>query len=120
MHAHVEQIPDGVSDEEGVLLGDILSTAFFCAENAGLGAARPPGAPLPDVAVVGCGPVGLLACLAAKYLGVGQVSTHTCELPEFGTAGVPGSKVPKCGAGEHSHVQSTWVWDCWRAWQQSA
>jgi threonine dehydrogenase-like Zn-dependent dehydrogenase len=30
-------IPEGVSDEEGILLGDILSTAFFCAENAGLG-----------------------------------------------------------------------------------
>ena len=29
-----DQIPEGVSDEEGVLLGDILSTAFFCAENA--------------------------------------------------------------------------------------
>ena len=28
------QIPENVSDEEGILLGDILSTAFFCAENA--------------------------------------------------------------------------------------
>lgn len=60
-------VPDGVSDEEGVLLGDILSTAFFCAE----GGAIVEGESV--VAVVGCGPVGLLAILAARHLGAARV-----------------------------------------------
>lgn len=61
------QVPEGVSDAESILLGDILSTAFFCVDQGGVG----PG----DVVVVlGCGPVGLLAVLAARQRGAGQVS----------------------------------------------
>lgn len=45
------QVPEGISDEEGVLLGDILSTAYFCAENGGIREGD-------TVAVVGLGPVG--------------------------------------------------------------
>lgn len=30
-------VPEGVSDAAGLLIGDILSTGFFCAEQAGLG-----------------------------------------------------------------------------------
>ncbi len=60
------QVPDGVSDEEALLLGDILSTAFFCAENGGVGPGK-------TVAVVGCGPVGLLAVQAALHLGASKV-----------------------------------------------
>lgn len=60
------QVPDGVSDEEAILLGDILSTAFFCVDQGGLSAG--------DVVVVlGCGPVGLLAVLAARQRGAAQV-----------------------------------------------
>jgi threonine dehydrogenase-like Zn-dependent dehydrogenase len=59
-------VPDGVSDEEAILLGDILSTAFFCVDQGGVSAG--------DVVVVlGCGPVGLLAVLAARQRGAGQV-----------------------------------------------
>ncbi len=60
------QVPAEVSDEEAVLLGDILSTAFFCAERGEVGEGA-------TVAVLGCGPVGLLAVLAAKHLGAGTV-----------------------------------------------
>lgn len=102
------QVPEGVSDEVALLLGDILryrvlphvacrqrhflhhgaapcghacspahlpsltvfpcplSTAFFCAENGGVG----PGS---RVVVVGCGPVGLLAVMVALHLGAAQV-----------------------------------------------
>jgi threonine dehydrogenase-like Zn-dependent dehydrogenase len=63
----VLQVPPDVTDEEAVLLGDILSTAFFCAENGGVHAGQ-------TVAVVGCGPVGLLTVLAAQHLGAVQVS----------------------------------------------
>lgn len=60
------QLPDGVTDEEGLLLGDILPTAFFCAQQGGI-------QPGDVVAVVGCGPVGLLASLAARHYGAGKV-----------------------------------------------
>ncbi|KXZ48611.1 hypothetical protein GPECTOR_26g514 [Gonium pectorale] len=61
-----EKLPDDVSDEAGLLLGDILSTAFFCAERGEIGEGA--------VAVVlGCGPVGLLAVMVAKYLGAEKV-----------------------------------------------
>ncbi|KAL6777374.1 hypothetical protein ACKKBF_B21250 [Auxenochlorella protothecoides x Auxenochlorella symbiontica] len=55
------RIPPGVGDEAALLAGDILSTGYFCARNAGLARA----APGVVVAVVGCGPVGLLAATAA-------------------------------------------------------
>ena len=83
-------VPQGVSSEEALLLGDILSTAFFCADSAGihaLAAAAAAAAAAPEeaaggatgdsqgvtVAVVGCGPVGLLAVLAAQELGATTV-----------------------------------------------
>lgn len=59
-------VPDDVSDASAVLLGDVLSTAFFCAEQGGVG----PGC---VVAVVGCGPVGLLAVMACQHLGAASV-----------------------------------------------
>jgi threonine dehydrogenase-like Zn-dependent dehydrogenase len=55
-------VPEGVSPEEALLLGDVLATGFFCAAAAEVG----PGT---TCAVVGCGPVGLLAILGARELG---------------------------------------------------
>jgi threonine dehydrogenase-like Zn-dependent dehydrogenase len=54
------------TDVDGLFLGDILSTAYSAAEAAAI----EPGA---VVAVVGCGPVGLLAVQAALVLGAGAV-----------------------------------------------
>jgi threonine dehydrogenase-like Zn-dependent dehydrogenase len=56
------KIPDGLGDEEALLLGDVFSTGFFCAEMAGAGPGR-------LCAVVGCGPVGLMAVAASRLLG---------------------------------------------------
>lgn len=94
------KVPDGVSDAAALLLGDILSTGFFCAEQAGVGTlgaggrgagVEPepggrPGAPSappltqPDrgsgggtYVVVGCGPVGLMTILAARHLGAEEL-----------------------------------------------
>lgn len=63
-----EKRADGtaVADEEVLFLGDIFSTAYCCAEQA---AFRPGD----TVVVVGCGPVGLLCVLAARWLGAGSV-----------------------------------------------
>lgn len=60
------RLPDGVDAEAALFVGDILSTAHFCADMAEVG----PGA----VAVVlGCGPVGLLTVLAARDRGAERV-----------------------------------------------
>lgn len=60
------KIPDGVTIEEGLLLGDILSTGYFCALQAEV---KPKGV----YAVVGCGPVGLMAILGARELGAERI-----------------------------------------------
>lgn len=57
------KIPDGVSLDEGLLLGDILSTGFYCAKQAEI---KPDGVQV----VIGCGPVGLMTILGAREYGV--------------------------------------------------
>ncbi|KAJ2719813.1 hypothetical protein GGI07_004982 [Coemansia sp. Benny D115] len=69
-------LPEDVSFEEGVLLGDIFATGYFCAKNA-LGALLSDDSQLlpaeMSVAVVGCGPVGLCAVIGAQILGFGTI-----------------------------------------------
>jgi len=60
------RVPEGLSREASLFAGDILSTGFFGAETAG-------AAPGRTVAVVGCGPVGQMAILAARHLGADEV-----------------------------------------------
>jgi threonine dehydrogenase-like Zn-dependent dehydrogenase len=61
-----ETVPDGMRDEDAFFLGDILSTGYVCAENAGI-------RPGDTVAVFGAGPVGLLALQSAHLFGPGRV-----------------------------------------------
>lgn len=51
-----------ISEKKGLLLGDVFSTGYFCAENAEI-------KPRHVYVAIGCGPVGLMAILAAKNLG---------------------------------------------------
>ncbi|MFQ5633195.1 MAG: alcohol dehydrogenase family protein, partial [bacterium] len=60
------RMPKEVEPEAGLLLGDILSTGYFAAENAEI-------VPEGVYAVVGCGPVGLLAIISAIELGAEHV-----------------------------------------------
>jgi threonine dehydrogenase-like Zn-dependent dehydrogenase len=60
------KVPPGADPEEALLAGDILATGWFGAESAGAG----PGA---MAAVVGCGPVGLMAIVAARLLGAERI-----------------------------------------------
>ena len=60
------RIPEGVRDEQALLLGDILATGYFGAE---LCAIRPGD----TVAVIGAGPVGLCAMPCARLFGAGRV-----------------------------------------------
>lgn len=60
------KIPEGISLEEGILLGDILSTGVYCAQQAEI---RPNGINV----VVGCGPVGLMTVIGAREAGAGRI-----------------------------------------------
>ncbi len=65
--ATLVRVPDALEDGALALLaGDILSTAIFGNELAGVGAGS-------EVAVVGCGPVGLLAAHVARRRGAARV-----------------------------------------------
>ncbi len=64
--ANLCAIPDGIGPEEAVLLTDILPTGYLGAE----GAEIEPGQ---DVAVVGCGPVGLMAIVSASLFGPARI-----------------------------------------------
>jgi len=59
-------LPEGVSPEEGLLLGDVLSTGYYGAKMAGMAADA-------VCAVVGCGPVGLMAVVGARLLGAERI-----------------------------------------------
>ncbi len=59
-------IPEELPFEIAVLTGDVLATGTFGAEQAG-------AAPGATIAVVGCGPVGLMAILGARELGADRV-----------------------------------------------
>lgn len=59
-------MPQGVSDDQAILLTDNLPTAYFGAKNAGIH-------PGQAVAVIGLGPVGLLSVECAFILGAARV-----------------------------------------------
>jgi threonine dehydrogenase-like Zn-dependent dehydrogenase len=60
------RIPDGMTDEEALLLCDIVPTGYFCADRAGI-------APEGTYAVIGSGPVGLMAIAGAREFGARRI-----------------------------------------------
>jgi threonine dehydrogenase-like Zn-dependent dehydrogenase len=60
------KIPEGVTSDEALFLGDILSTGYFCADMAAI---EREGC----YAVIGCGPVGIMTVISARELGAGRV-----------------------------------------------
>lgn len=60
------KIPEGVSDDQAILLSDIFPTGYFAAILAEI-------TPGDTVAVLGCGPVGQFAIASAWLLGAGRV-----------------------------------------------
>ncbi|MDH4561228.1 alcohol dehydrogenase [Pseudomonas sp. BN414] len=59
-------IPDGLSDEQALMLTDSMATAWYGCRNAAIR----PGA---DVAIVGLGPIGLMAIEGAFAMGAARV-----------------------------------------------
>jgi threonine dehydrogenase-like Zn-dependent dehydrogenase len=58
----LRKLPEGVSLQEGILLGDVMSTGFYCAHQANI-------KPNEVYAVIGCGPVGLMTIVGAREYG---------------------------------------------------
>lgn len=59
-------LPDNVSDENALFVGDILSSGYFGAEMCEIKTGD-------TIAVIGCGPVGLCAMMCAKYMGAEKI-----------------------------------------------
>ncbi len=78
-------IPDGVEPEEALLLGDVLSTGYFCAKNARVTAGD-------TCVVVGCGPVGLMAIVGARELGVERIHAVDSVPERLELAGTYGAR----------------------------
>ena len=87
----MEPIPDGMTDEQAIFVGDILATGFFGAERAEI-------KPGDSVAVVGAGPVGLMATMSAQLFGparvfaVDMVDTRLRVAESLGAMAVDASK----------------------------
>lgn len=60
------KLPDGVSENQAILVSDIVPTAWMAAELAEI----KPGS---TVAVFGCGPVGQFVIASAKLLNAGRI-----------------------------------------------
>lgn len=61
-HVNLVKIPEGISDEQAILLSDIVPTGWFGADLADIHDGH-------TVAVFGCGPVGQFAIAAARLMG---------------------------------------------------
>jgi threonine dehydrogenase-like Zn-dependent dehydrogenase len=84
--ANLVKLPDGVSDEQAILLSDIFPTSYFGADLAEI----KPG----DTAVVfGCGPVGQFAIASAKLKGAGRVFAVDCVASRLDMAREQGAEV---------------------------
>jgi threonine dehydrogenase-like Zn-dependent dehydrogenase len=59
-------LSNDLDEKKGLLLGDVFSTGFFCADNANITNRS-------ICVVIGCGPVGLMSIIAAKNLGASIV-----------------------------------------------
>lgn len=59
-------LPEEISDDQAIMMSDILPTSYQAAEMAEIN-------PGDTVAIFGCGPVGMMAIACAQHLGAGRV-----------------------------------------------
>ena len=84
--ANLVRLPDGVSDEQAILLSDIFPTSYFGADLAEI-------KPGDTVVVFGCGPVGQFAIASAKLKGAGRVFAVDCVASRLEMAREQGAEV---------------------------
>ena len=98
----MEGIPGGMPDEQAIFVGDILSTGFFGAERAEI-------KPGDVVAIVGAGPVGLMATMCAQLFGparrlvIDMVDARLEIAQELGAIPINANEVHpvECDPGSH-------------------
>lgn len=73
------RVPDGVSDDAAVMVGDALVTGFY-------GASLADPAPDRTIAVIGCGPVGFCTILGLRSLGATTVYAFDRETDRLALA----------------------------------
>ncbi|CAI2172532.1 1661_t:CDS:2 [Funneliformis geosporum] len=110
----VKVLPD-ITDNVALLLGDVLSTGYFCAES-GLEHLEVELRQVSVVVIIGCGPVGLMAILSSIFLGVKFVFAIDCIeerlklAEEFGAAALnfvdcdPVEKIKEVTSGRGADV----------------
>jgi threonine dehydrogenase-like Zn-dependent dehydrogenase len=64
--ANLVRLPDEITDDQAILMSDILPTSYMAAVMAEV-------KPSDTVAIFGCGPVGLFAITCVQHLGAGRV-----------------------------------------------
>jgi 2-desacetyl-2-hydroxyethyl bacteriochlorophyllide A dehydrogenase len=85
------KLPDDITYTEALLLGDVLSTGYFCAQQAEIKPSR-------TYALIGCGPVGLMAICSAFNQGadtvyaIDTVAERLHKAKEFGAAVIDASR----------------------------
>jgi threonine dehydrogenase-like Zn-dependent dehydrogenase len=86
-------LPDEVSDEAAVFFADILPTGYGAVARAGVSAGD-------TVAVVGCGPVGLMAILCAVHAGANVIAIDGIETRRGLAQELGARAVDVAGAGD--------------------
>lgn len=85
------KIPEGISTDEALMMGDILSTGFYSAKQANI-------KPDETQVVIGCGPVGLMAVIGAVYYGseklfaIDTIPERLAMAKKFGAITIDASK----------------------------
>lgn len=85
------KIPEGITQDEALFMGDILSTGFYSAKQARI-------KPKETHVVIGCGPVGLMAVIGAKHYGseklfaIDTVPERLSMAKKFGATTIDASK----------------------------
>ncbi len=84
--SNLVKLPDGVSDEQAILISDIFPTAYFGADLAEI-------KPGDTVAVFGCGPVGQFAIASALLKDAGREFAVVCVASRLDMAREQGAEV---------------------------
>jgi threonine dehydrogenase-like Zn-dependent dehydrogenase len=85
-HMTMVRVPEGVTDEQAILISDIFPTGYMGAELAEI-------KPGDTVAVFGCGPVGQFVIASAKLMGAGRVFAIDCHEDRLDMARIQGAEV---------------------------
>lgn len=81
---NLRRVPKTISDEAALFAGDIFTTAYGAVKNAGVHAGE-------SVAIIGAGPVGLMALMAAQAMGAGPLFVIDRDAKRAEAAGALGA-----------------------------